>query len=197
MTAKTNCKETQNDEYSNITSSQKTKKRTHIGVRYLHCAGREWQPGCWQEVEMQTLHPLQLLTAYLPQHNLHTGGRERKMWEIRAEISEKKYRKLHFKMSSPTPVCWLVSRPSSRQQGHFAPQVVQVRPEDDSVALQKRQAPTGPHEAAESLVHTAVCWVYQLLFGLRERKNTTDIRLYKLSLVMFACFFPHYLMYLI
>ena len=41
-------------------------------VHYLHCARRGWQPGCWQEAAMQTLHLRQLLTAYLPRHILQT-----------------------------------------------------------------------------------------------------------------------------
>lgn len=47
-------------------SSQRWFKHVH----YLHCARREWQPGCWQEVEKQILHLLQLPTAYLPRDNL-------------------------------------------------------------------------------------------------------------------------------
>lgn len=56
-------------------SSQRWFKRVH----YLRCARREWQPGCWQEVETQILHLLQLLTACLHQHNLETQGGESDM----------------------------------------------------------------------------------------------------------------------
>lgn len=68
-------------------------------------------------------------------------------------------------------MCWLVSGPPSRQQGHFSLQLVQVGPKHDPVALQQREAPAGPHEAAESLVHAAVGRVYQLLLWLRERET--------------------------
>lgn len=37
------------------------------------------------------------------------------------------------------------------------------------MALEKRQASAGPHQTAESLIHTGVCRVYQLLSGLKEK----------------------------
>lgn len=66
-------------------------------------------------------------------------------------------------------MCRLVSGPPSGQQGHSALQLLQVGPEHDPVALQQREAPAGPHEAAESLIHAAVSRVYQLLLWLRDR----------------------------
>lgn len=65
----------------------------------------------------------------------------------------------------------LMSRPPSRQQGHFALQLVQVGPEHNPVALEQREAHVGPREAAESLVHAAVGRVYQLLLWLRDREK--------------------------
>lgn len=64
-----------------------------------------------------------------------------------------------------------MSGPPSGQQGHFALQLLQVGLEHDPVALQQREAPTGPHEAAESLIHAAVSRVYQLLLWLRESER--------------------------
>lgn len=68
-------------------------------------------------------------------------------------------------------MCRLVSGPPSGQQGHFALQLLQVGLEHDPVALQQREAPAGPHEATESLIHAAVSRVYQLLLWLRESER--------------------------
>lgn len=58
--------------YFQVFRSKKDPERQNSSEHYLHCASREWQPEYWQEVEMQILHPPQLLTAYLHQHNLET-----------------------------------------------------------------------------------------------------------------------------
>lgn len=61
-------------------------KRQNPSEHYLHCVSRERQPGYWQEVEMQILHPPQLLTACLHQHNLETRRTKIKQEETEAVI---------------------------------------------------------------------------------------------------------------
>lgn len=53
-------------------------------------------------------------------------------------------------------MCRLMSRTPTRQQSHFALQVVQVGANHDSMAGQQSQAPIGSHQATERLIHTAI-----------------------------------------